>query len=208
MTDDPNRPDLDYPGGTVRPDARSLRGIAHPLRVRLLGLLRAEGPSTATRLAQRLGLNSGATSYHLRQLATYGFVVEDTGRGAGRERWWRAAHRFTEFRSADIGAEDPELANAYLHAVAMRHAEKMHDAVDEWLTLPEEWQRVGTLSDRQLRLTAEECARLLAELREVLGRYRLDDPERADDAPVGSALVEVQLQVFHRPGAPAPKGEA
>jgi DNA-binding transcriptional ArsR family regulator len=50
-------------------DPHNLRGLAHPLRVRLLGLLRSDGSSTATRLAERLGQSSGATSYHLRQLA-------------------------------------------------------------------------------------------------------------------------------------------
>jgi DNA-binding transcriptional ArsR family regulator len=54
---------------TVRLDARNLRGLAHPVRVRMLGLLRTEGPSTATLLGERLGLSSAATSYHLRQLA-------------------------------------------------------------------------------------------------------------------------------------------
>jgi DNA-binding transcriptional ArsR family regulator len=61
----------------VRLRAEMLRGIAHPLRVRLLDLLREDGPSTATRLAERTGQSSGATSYHLRQLAAYGFVVEE-----------------------------------------------------------------------------------------------------------------------------------
>jgi hypothetical protein len=36
-------------------DAAALRALAHPLRLRLLGLLRAFGPSTASRLAQRCG---------------------------------------------------------------------------------------------------------------------------------------------------------
>ena len=70
-------PDFD-PDRDIALDAGSLRGLAHPVRLRMLGLLRTEGPATATRLAARLGLNSGATSYHLRQLATHGFVVEAT----------------------------------------------------------------------------------------------------------------------------------
>lgn len=65
-------------------DIRTLRALAHPLRNRLLGLLRLEGPSTATLLGARVGESSGWTSYHLRQLATYGFVEEVQGRGAGR----------------------------------------------------------------------------------------------------------------------------
>src|SRR5215212_5276227 len=83
------------PAKDVVLDARSLRGIAHPVRVRILTSLREDGPATATGLAGRLGESTGSTSYHLRQLAEYGFVAEDTGRGVGRELWWRAVHRAT-----------------------------------------------------------------------------------------------------------------
>ena len=36
-------------------DARSLKLLAHPLRVRIVGSLRADGPATATLLGERLG---------------------------------------------------------------------------------------------------------------------------------------------------------
>ncbi|MBU2662417.1 winged helix-turn-helix domain-containing protein [Actinoplanes bogorensis] len=72
---------------------------AHPLRVRLLNLLRERGPSTASKLAELLGQSSGATSYHLRQLAAYGFV-EDAGCGTGRERWWQATSARTDLDAA------------------------------------------------------------------------------------------------------------
>jgi hypothetical protein len=41
-------------------------------------------------LATEYGEDRGATSYHLRQLARYGFIAEDTARSAGRRRYWRA----------------------------------------------------------------------------------------------------------------------
>lgn len=92
------------PESRIELDSRSLRGIAHPLRVRLLGMLREHGPSTASRLAARIGTTSGATSYHLRQLALYGFVVEDEGPDGRqpRERWWRAAHRATSLEPSAL----------------------------------------------------------------------------------------------------------
>jgi DNA-binding transcriptional ArsR family regulator len=70
-------------------DADTLRVLAHPLRQRILRTLRRE-PATSARLARELGENTGATSYHLRQLAQHGFIEELPGRGHGRERWWRA----------------------------------------------------------------------------------------------------------------------
>ena len=80
------------------PGPRKLRALAHPLRVRMIGLLRTEGPATATTLAKRLGESTGATSYHLRQLAAYGLIEEDPERhGHGRERWWRSASASPRF---------------------------------------------------------------------------------------------------------------
>ncbi|MFH5822537.1 ArsR/SmtB family transcription factor [Georgenia sp. AZ-5] len=86
---------------TVRLDARALKVLAHPLRSRLLSALRLEGPATATALARALSTNTGATSYHLRRLAEAG-LVEDTGAGSGRERWWRAAHERHSFFPTDV----------------------------------------------------------------------------------------------------------
>ena len=71
---------------------RNVRGLAHPLRVAMLRLLREHGPATATGLAEQLGESSGTTSYHLRQRA-YGFIVEAEGMGTRRQRWWQAARR-------------------------------------------------------------------------------------------------------------------
>lgn len=43
-----------------------------------------------------VGESGGVTRYHLRQLAAFGFVVEDDAPQASRkERWWKAAHRVT-----------------------------------------------------------------------------------------------------------------
>jgi DNA-binding transcriptional ArsR family regulator len=181
----------------VRLRAETLRGIAHPLRVRLLDLLREDGPSTATRLAERTGQSSGATSYHLRQLAAYGFVVEEA-RGPGRERWWRAAHRGTSLEAADA-RQSPVEAEAYMRAVAAEYA----DRVDRWLSelpsLPSEWDDATALNSQRLRLTAEEATRLVAEMNAVVEAYRRDDPEADDpeaEAPEGAERVVVQFEVM------------
>ena len=67
-------------------DAQLLRAMAHPLRLRLYGSLVKDGPATASELARRLDESSGATSYHLRMLAKYGFIEDDRERNRGRER--------------------------------------------------------------------------------------------------------------------------
>lgn len=180
-------------------DAHKLRGIAHPVRVRILGELRWTGPATATGLAARLGLNTGATSYHLRQLAAHGFVVEDTARGTHRERWWKAAHQSTRYDLADVGHSDDELGSTYLRSVVEVFADTARRAVDELPDRPEPWRGVGTFSDRQLRLTPDETERLAGELMELLATYRQDDLDA--EPPEGTAPVSAIVQLFPRPGS-------
>ena len=186
-------------------DSRSLRGLAHPLRVRLLGLLRSQGPSTATRLAERLGLSSGATSYHLRQLATYGFVREDEGRGQPRERWWAAVHRSTYLTtsSVDASAEARDDAQTYLRAVGRTYAEQVEAHIDELPVLDQAWQDVSDLSDFPLRLTPAQAGALREELVAVISRYPASDADgAAPDGTDDAREVAVQLQLFRRPGQP------
>src|SRR5262245_66322714 len=104
---------------SITPTPQALRALSHPTRLRILGLLRVDGPATATTLATRLGINTGQTSYHLRQLALHGFVVEEEGRGNARERWWRAAHQSTLASSVPEKPEDQEAMDAYQQAVAV-----------------------------------------------------------------------------------------
>ena len=149
------------PSENVQVDSRTLRGLAHPVRVRLLGMLRIDGPSTATKLGERLGLSSAATSYHLRQLATYGFIVDAEDLSAGRERWWRAAHRVTTFDLTP--SSDPDSAaegEAYLRSIVEISAANIQRYLDERPTLSPQWQSAGTMSDLTLRLTAEQAAEL------------------------------------------------
>src|SRR6188768_684937 len=95
-------------------DSKAIRVLAHPLRSRLLTLLRAHGPATATDLARQLDTNTGATSYHLRKLASVG-LVEETEDGRGRERWWRASTASHEWRERDLaGDPDAEAASDWL----------------------------------------------------------------------------------------------
>lgn len=181
--------------GTVRPDPTQLKALTHPVRLRLLGLLRADGPATATGMAARLGLNSGATSYHLRQLAEHGFVVEDTSRGNQRERWWRAAHRFT---SVDHGHDDVtrDTADAFHSAVVHRYHEAAVAASEERTTLPDHWREVHVNSDRLLRLTPQQARGLRDRLFALLAEFD-DEFPTADSTPEpGSRAVQVQVALF------------
>jgi DNA-binding transcriptional ArsR family regulator len=180
---------------TIEVDARTLRAIAHPLRMRMLGLLRVEGPATATSLAARLGESSGTTSWHLRQLAEHGFIVEDTEQGNRRDRWWRAAHDFTRVRSEKF-IDDPGNAGAvaaFLFEALGIYYRNATNFVAQLQTWDREWVMAADISDFQLSLTPPELAELHKELHEVVQRY---DREREP----GDERISVQLQLFPRSG--------
>ncbi|MER6065808.1 helix-turn-helix domain-containing protein [Streptomyces sp. NPDC001792] len=177
-------------------DARSLRGLAHPLRMQLLDALRHHGPATASQLGERLGESSGATSYHLRQLAAHGFVEDAPEHGKGRERWWRAVDQGLAFHAEDFEQAGPEvrgMAEMYLHEVANTHARELSSwlsARDRW---SEEWSRASDMSNATLRLTPELAVELVQRMHALIDDYR--DRAPGKDAP-NSEQVRVHTHLF------------
>ncbi|TCC33772.1 winged helix-turn-helix domain-containing protein [Kribbella sindirgiensis] len=176
-----------------RIDARSLRGLAHPLRMRILEAIELDGPATSSTLAARLGENTGTISWHLRLLAEHGYLEEDPGRGTKRERWWRIPGRTVLDPSEFL--DDPETRRAldvYLRDLVERYYDRVRTYVDEdW---PGEWQQAAALSDwRDLRLTPAQLQALNEELAAVIDRYT-----DAGSAEEGAERVIVQLQSFPR----------
>jgi DNA-binding transcriptional ArsR family regulator len=187
-------------------DAEGLRALAHPLRMRILGALRLDGPATATGLAERLGVSSGLTSYHLRALADADFVEDDPDRPArGRERWWRAAQDMTSWRGG-IGGDDPDAAAAEDWLVGYA-ARRTMEWIDGWLdrrpTEPEAWQAVSGTSDYVVEVTPAELEALLDQITAVIRPFVRSADERAAadpevDAAEGRADVRLLLQAFLR----------
>ncbi|MEV5432723.1 helix-turn-helix domain-containing protein [Streptomyces sp. NPDC052701] len=192
MTDEPER----TPRPARRIDARSLRGLAHPLRMNILELLGLDGPATATGLAERLGENTGTISWHLRHLAEHGFIEEETGRGTKRERWWRRTGVTNELNTTDF-RDDPDIRGAlsvYLHEMVQQYFSRVMKYINEdW---DDRWRSAGTVSDwRDLRMTPQQLKALNAELMGVIARHT----PAPDAAPDPDALpVVVQLQSFPR----------
>src|SRR5215469_1755337 len=168
-------------------DPRALRALAHPLRLSLLGALRAEGPLTATRAGELLGQSSASCSFHLRQLAKYG-LVEEAGGGRGRERPWRATAMFTDVPSV---TDSPELAAAsglFRSLVAERYYEQMVSWLEARPDEPAEWQQAALFGDVFLYLTAAELAELGEQVDLLLDRYA-DRVTRPELRPPGARLV-------------------
>ncbi|MEV4053825.1 winged helix-turn-helix domain-containing protein [Amycolatopsis sp. NPDC049688] len=157
-------------------DARMLRALAHPLRMRMLELLQADGPATATGLGKRVGESSGTTSWHLRLLADAGLVEEDSERGNKRERWWRSVQRATRMRAADF-IDDPDLAaplDMFLRSVIEQRYQAESQFAGELPRWMDQWHDKAVFTDARLSLTPEEAAAMSAEVDAVIDRYRRD----------------------------------
>ena len=177
-------------------EVEALRVLAHPMRQRILRYLRQGGPATSTSLARDLSENSGIMSYHLRQLAEYGFVQEVAGRVQGRERWWQAAPRKVWIPREGLGPE------ARAEASGLRPMAEDLEDFERFRAAREamgEWGR-GTWAVQRttLRLTRGETARLIAEQQELISRYHRD----AGDAPAGARAVVLSFLVYPQPPAP------
>jgi DNA-binding transcriptional ArsR family regulator len=183
----------------VHLDSRQIKVLAHPLRARLLSQLRLAGPATATRLAEVLRTNTGATSYHLRQLAEVGLVEEDAGNGRGRERWWRPAHDVTTWER-DWFAGDPD-ALAAVDWLTSNYARQLAEKVEDWNRRapdePAEWRAAVVFSDWILTLDAAQLTAMTAELEAVIERWRRETAAR----PAPGAR-QVLLNLYPLPTAP------
>lgn len=173
----------------------TLRGLTHPIRLRLLELLQNEGPATATSLAARIGRSSGVTSYHLRVLADNGLIAEDTDRGNARDRFWRAAHRSMGFTVRMSENPGTEAANRYLRIAAEEIHRRVLAGIDMFTSSPDEMATAPwMLNDWPLRLTVEEARELGTRISELANRYRRE-PGDPDPRP-GTVRAYFQFQLL------------
>jgi DNA-binding transcriptional ArsR family regulator len=168
----------------VRLNSAQLRTLAHPLRARLLGELRLRGRATATDLARVLATNTGATSYHLRQLADVGLVREDNEPGSGRRRYWLPAHASHGWTRADFeGSPDDEAASDWLTGFGFRASAERAEAWNSaQSTYPPQWRDAAEFSDYLLELAPAQLKALLADLSAVVHRHRAQPATPGADA--------------------------
>ncbi len=179
----------------------SLRVLAHPLRSRLLGALRAARPLDGHRPRERCSARTpGATSYHLRKLESVG-LVQDTEEGEGKRRLWRASSEYHSWHPSDFeGDEDSETALNWLTRDYARHFSEQYD---QWLdvstTWPTAWQDACGSSDAAVLVTAES---LEAMREEMWDAHRALPPGRTGQ-PAGPADRGLRLRLPPRPRPPA-----
>ena len=195
---------LDDPQVRKISDARTLKALAHPVRIALIEELELGGAMTATQVGERIGESATTCSFHLRQLAKYGFV-EEAGGGTGRSRPWRLTSIGMSFRPS--GDTEAELAS---DAVVRMFRQRQFDRYEAWrsskASYPLEWRQAAVDGQYLFHLTAPELAQFGNEVHELLMRWgrlegRLEDPSKR---PAGSVPVE-GLILAHPIGLPKPE---
>ena len=198
----PERPDREsarsespaqrIPGKSIKlTDPETMRALAHPARIALWQHLLLEGPATATECSPFAALSPSACSYHLRQLARFGFVEQDQEAAAtGRERPWRAVVSSTTIEDLD----DPvaEMAARLLNSSLDEHwreARRRYLAHEE--NYPADWRRAAGGDQTVLYATADELARLRDQIRELyVPLIRLSGQERPAGAQPVQGVIE------------------
>ena len=180
-------------------DTTTLRALAHPMRVQLLELFALHPTLTATEAGEQLGESPSACSFHLRQLAKYGFVEEAQG-GTGRARPWRAVATTLNISSAGGDTSVEVAATAVSNLLRERQLGHMQRWLQTRRSYPEEWQRAARQSEYVMWLTPAELNEISGELMQRLNdrhlARRLDPSQR----PEGSLPVEIL--VYSHPMAP------
>ena len=193
------------PYGDIELDARGMRALAHPVRLKLLSHLQRQGPSTATRLAELVGASPSVASWHLRQLAAHGLVRDAEGpdrRQHGRERWWEAASRGFRF-SMEGGREEAAAAIAL---------EQVMESVDgdipgQWYAdtaprLDPDWRRVAGRASTRVLVTLEEMEHLESAIEQLLAPYVLRKDERPQAYPEDVRMVRLLRYTLPEAGDP------
>jgi DNA-binding transcriptional ArsR family regulator len=179
-------------------DARTLRALAHPLRIELLDRLTFRGPLTATQCAALVGESPSSCSFHLRTLAKYGFVEEAEG-GSGRQRPWQVVTVGNRWGS---GPETPPAQRAAGETLARLVRERDRQLHEDFIARADEFEPEWTSAVVQSNfggyLTPAELKeigdKLLAMWVPYMDRIQADAAER----PAGARLVHMATYGFPR----------
>jgi predicted ArsR family transcriptional regulator len=191
------------PARRVVTDPLALRALAHPLRLKIWGLVGREGRLTAADAARQLGISQALASHHLRQLAKYGYVERGSA-GDNRERPWQITATSNDFAGDDSpeGWEAVEVLDRYLAEQAvLQLADWQERRADE----DPAWSEHSGVSQSLLYLTKEELAELSQAWRDLTYAYAQRRP-LGDAAKRGPGVTPVNLTLVKAPLRPTPSG--
>ncbi|HEY2602907.1 MAG TPA: helix-turn-helix domain-containing protein [Thermoleophilaceae bacterium] len=179
-------------------DPRTIRALAHPLRLELRSIVGRSGKLTAADAARELGISHGLASHHLRQLAKYGFVEQVEG-ADNRERPWRlvtTSHSVEGLEDNPDGAAAVAVLEQVTAERALEDLAHWHERRADWAP---GWRKHGGVATSTVYLTQKELTGLERDMEKLLLEYvdqrPLDDIE---SRPAGSVPVEFTLIVVPR----------
>ncbi|WP_439673682.1 ArsR/SmtB family transcription factor [Embleya sp. MST-111070] len=178
-------------------ELEALKALAHPRRQRIMRHLEADGPATSATLARSLDLNTGATSYHLRELARHGFVEDfDDPDAHGRERWWRAVRR--DLRFPPRSEQSAEVRPVVDEMTRLVFAADLQDFLDA-STAPEAGEEMDMPYSRgTIHVTQAELGEFFEEYIALLNRYKRTGP-----LPDGARAVQTRFFTYRSPATGA-----
>ena len=191
--DENGRPPRGEPQRGLVTDPLALRAVAHPLRLKLIGLVGVSGTLTATQAAAMLDSTPAVTAYHLRTLAKYGFV-EDAGSASARERPWRLTDLAVSF---SWSGEDP--AGRVMSRVAfeewIEHVRRYQDRREEY---PADVRAASEATEHVLFASPAEVMEVTRKIRALLEPFqaRIDPALRPADG------LPMEILVFTHPLPP------
>ncbi|HTX09741.1 MAG TPA: helix-turn-helix domain-containing protein [Solirubrobacteraceae bacterium] len=184
-------------------DARTLRALTHPTRIALIEALLLEGPMTATEAAERVGESPSSCSFHLRQLARYGFV-EEAGGGPGRRRPWKLTTFGMSWSSVHEDPGTEVAADALSRLITGRQLDRHRTWLGTRRSYPRSWRQAATDSEHIVWMTPAELRVLLSSLNDELVGLHRDRLTDATQRPEGALPVE--LLILGYPIAPPSSG--
>jgi DNA-binding transcriptional ArsR family regulator len=201
MTEPSDTPQSEIPIREIH-DPQILRGMAHPLRLKIMEELVKAGHATATELAERTGESAANCSWHLRQLAKYGFIEEAEG-GTGRQRPWRPVTQSIKLTSDRRSAPDLAVAVDTLNEVLLQ---REVEAFRAWQVArydaPAEWRDASISTQSWDFLTADELAQFRQELMDLIFRFARRHADRIDPARRPPGALPIRLVAWAYPAAP------
>ena len=181
------------------PDSAAImKALAHPLRLRILGVMHADAPARAVDVAAELGVPANQVSFHLRTLAKAGIVAEAPEVAQdGRERFWRLQTESIDIdHSLLVDDESYRLTTAATIGAAFDLMRQL--VLDRMRNDPSATQTISLSTLVSVRLTHQQAVALSERLWALIQEFH-DDPEAA------AALAEPISDGYFGPGPDDPK---
>jgi DNA-binding transcriptional ArsR family regulator len=177
------------PSRTVQLTSPMLKAMSHPLRRRILELMHEDVPRRAADLAEIVGAPANSVSFHLRQLARAGLIVEAPEHARDRrDRVWMATGSGYSIPapSTPVAAEDELVLRSFMDQEAL----DLHDLVARITAWAPDWgsgrdtTSRATIQTGLLELTQDDVQWLSQELGDLIdrairrSREPVDEPRR------------------------------